>query len=100
MVQRLKHTQKRFQIRNKPPGVKLVYTLVDIAEAYGEQQGDTLEIFNIPVSDLAAIADVKPTEVPKILDKLSDRNWINIDTQKDVIQLLDLKSLRHLSKLG
>ena len=100
MVQRLKHTQKRFQIRNKPPGVKLVYTLVDIADAYGEKKGETLEIFNIPVSDLAAIADVKPTEVPKILTKISDRNWINIDTQKNVIQLLDLKSLRHLSKLG
>ena len=35
----------------------------------------SLKFFNIPVSDLAAIADIKPTEVPKILDKLSDRNW-------------------------
>ena len=100
MVQRLKHTQKRFQIRNKPPGVKMVYTLVDVADAYGEQKGDGVEIFNIPASDLAAIADVKPNEVPKILDKLTARNWINVDSKRDVIQLLDLKNLRHLSKLG
>ncbi|MFK8183717.1 MAG: Crp/Fnr family transcriptional regulator [Phormidesmis sp.] len=100
MVQRLKHTQKRFQLRNKPPGVKMVYTLVDVADAYGEKKDDTAEIFNIPVSDLAAIADIKPAEVPKILDKLIARNWINIDSQRNVIQLLDLKSLRHLSKLG
>ncbi|KPQ33261.1 MAG: cAMP-binding protein [Phormidesmis priestleyi Ana] len=100
MVQRLKHTQTRFQLRNKPPGVKMVYTLVDLADAYGENRNNIVEIFNIPVSDLAAIADIKPTEVPKILDKLSDRNWIKIDTHRNVIQLLDIKSLRHLSKLG
>jgi len=100
MLQRLKHTQTRFQLRNKPPGVKMVYTLVDLADAYGENRNNIVEIFNIPVSDLAAIADIKPTEVPKILDKLSDRNWIKIDTHRNVIQLLDIKSLRHLSKLG
>lgn len=100
MVQRLKHTQTRFQLRNKPPGVKMVYTLVGLADAYGEEQGHTIEIFNIPVSDLAAIADIKPAEVPKILDKLADRNWLKINTQRNVIQLLDIKSLRHLSKLG
>ncbi len=52
------------------------------------------------MSDLAAIADIKPTEVSKILDKLAVRNWLKIDTTRDVIQLLDIKSLRHLSKLG
>jgi CRP/FNR family transcriptional regulator, cyclic AMP receptor protein len=104
MVQRLKHTQTRFQLRNKPPGVKMVYTLVDLADAYGETRatgiGEIIEIFNIPVSDLAAIADIQLTEVPKILDKLAARNWLKIDTARNVIQLLDIKSLRHLSKLG
>jgi CRP/FNR family transcriptional regulator, cyclic AMP receptor protein len=104
MVQRLKHTQTRFQLRNKPPGVKMVYTLVDLADAYGEERltgiGPIVEIFNIPVSDLAAIADIQLDEVPKILDKLAARNWLKIDTARNVIQLLDIKSLRHLSKLG
>ncbi len=100
MVQRLKHTQTRFQLRNKPPGVKMVYTLVGLADAYGEAKGNAIEIFNIPVSDLAAIADIKPTEVPKILDKLAARNWLKIDPKRNVIQLLDIESLRYLSKLG
>lgn len=100
MVERLKQTQKRFQLRNKPPGIKMVYTLIGLADAYGEQHEDAIEIFNIPDSDLAAIADVKLTEVPSIMGKLAARNWLTIDTQKDVIRLLDLKSLRHLSKLG
>jgi CRP-like cAMP-binding protein len=100
MVQRLRHTQTRFQLRNKAPGIKMVYALVGLADAYGEQQGDAVEIFNIPESDLAAIADVKQSEVPKILAKLTERHWLKIDTAKDVISLLDIKSLRHLSKLG
>ena len=100
IVQRLKHTQTRFQLRNKPPGIKMVYTLVGLADAYGEEKGNAIEIFNIPVSDLAAIADIKPAEVSTILDKLAVRNWLKIDTTRGVIQLLDIKSLRHLSKLG
>ncbi|NJM96447.1 MAG: Crp/Fnr family transcriptional regulator [Phormidesmis sp. RL_2_1] len=100
MVQRLRKTHTRFQLRNKAPGIKLVHTLVGIAEAYGEPQGSALEIFNIPESDLAAIADIKLTEVPKILDKLISRNWLKIEPSRNVISLLDMKSLKHLSKLG
>ena len=100
MVERLKQTQKRFQLRNKAPGIKMVYTLLALADAYGKQQGERVEIFNIPDADLAAIADVKPTEVAKILDKLAARNWLTIDSSQDVIRLLDLNSLRELSKLG
>ena len=100
MVERLKHTQKRFQLRNKAPGIKMVFTLIGLADAYGEKKGDAVEIFNIPETDLAAIADIKLSEVSKILDKLAARNWLTIDAEKDVIRLLDMKSLRHLSKLG
>lgn len=100
MVQRLKHTQKRFQLRNKAPGIKMVYTLVDLADAYGEKNGNTAEIFNIPAKDLSEIADIKITEVPKVLSKLAERNWLTVDSEKSVIRLLDMKSLRHLSKLG
>jgi len=100
MVERLKQTQKRFQLRNKAAGIKLVYTLVNLANAYGDQQGNTAEIFNIPEADLAAIADIKLAEVPKILNKLAELNWLNIDPPNNVIRLLDLKSLKHLSHLG
>ncbi|MEL6855950.1 MAG: Crp/Fnr family transcriptional regulator, partial [Cyanobacteria bacterium J06607_13] len=57
MVERLKQTQKRFQLRNKAPGIKMVYTLIGLADAYGEEKDSAVEIFNIPETDLAAIAD-------------------------------------------
>lgn len=100
MVQRLKQTQARFQLRNKAPGIKMVNTLISLADAYGDKQDTAVEIFNIPAKDLAEVADVKILEVPKILDKLADRNWLTIDKQRNVIRLLDMKNLRHLSKLG
>ncbi|MGB7087557.1 MAG: Crp/Fnr family transcriptional regulator [Phormidesmis sp.] len=100
MVQRLKHTQIRFQLRNKAPGIKMVYALVGLADAYGEKKGNTIDIFNIPAKDLAEIADIKLTEVSKILDKLTARHWLSVDADRDVISLLDMKTLRHLSKLG
>lgn len=100
MVMRLKHTQTRFQLRNKAPGIKMVYTLVGLADAYGDRKPDAIEIFNIPAKDLSEIADIKLTEVSKILDKLAARKWIEIDKSRDVIKLLDMKNLRHLSKLG
>ncbi len=100
MVERLKQTQKRFQLRNKAPGIKLAYTLISLADAYGKRQGNIAEIFNIPEADLAAIADVRLTAVPKILNKLAERNWLSVDSPQNVIRLLDLKSLRYLSTLG
>lgn len=100
MVQRLKQTQARFQLRNKAPGIKMVNTLISLADAYGDKQDNVIEIFNIPAKDLSEVADVKIAEVPKILDKLAVRNWLEVDTQKDVIRLLDMKNLRYLSKLG
>ena len=100
MVERLKQTQKRFQLRNKPPGIKMVYTLLGLADAYGEAKDGAIEIFNIPETDLAAIADIALADVPKILNKLAARNWLAIDADRDVIRLLDIDSLRHLSKLG
>ncbi|PZO14065.1 MAG: transcriptional regulator [Leptolyngbya foveolarum] len=100
MVQRLKQTQARFQLRNKAPGIKMVNTLVGLADAYGDQKGDTIEIFNIPAKDLSEVADVKLSEVPKILGKLTDRKLLAVDTQRSVIKLLNMKNLRLLSKLG
>ncbi|MBE9062364.1 Crp/Fnr family transcriptional regulator [cf. Phormidesmis sp. LEGE 11477] len=100
MVERLKQTQKRFQLRHKAPGIKMVFTLLGLADAYGEQRGEAVEIFNIPDADLAAIADIKQAEVTKIIGKLVARNWVAVDSAQSVIRLLDINSLKKLSQLG
>mgnify|MGYP006283249773 FL=1 len=58
MVQRLRYTNYRFQLRNQPPAVKLANTLVGLQEAYGQTTEAGVEIFNIPLKDLADVSDI------------------------------------------
>src|SRR5919199_6630286 len=58
MVRRLRQTNLRFQRRHQPPAVKLVSTLVSLAESYGKPTPMGMQIFNIPNKDLADITDI------------------------------------------
>lgn len=94
MVQRLRHTNSRLEIRHKPPAVKLAHTLTSLAQAYGQRRGETIEILNLPTEDLAAVADISKEEVTKIMDKLTEKGWIAVQentlTVKSVDSLIQL----------
>jgi len=96
MVQRLRQTNGRFQLRHKPPAVKLAYTLQALGKAYGT--GSAPEIFNIAAEDLSAIADVGKDDVVKIMEKLTEKGWINPDESKNTLSLPGIKHLIQLSK--
>lgn len=97
MVQRLRQTNFRFQLRNQPPAVKLAYTLSSINEAYGIPADQGTEIFNLPMKDLADMTDINEDEATKIMDKLAEKEWLKVDTAKNVINLLNIKQLAHLA---
>jgi CRP/FNR family transcriptional regulator, cyclic AMP receptor protein len=97
MARRLRQTNYRFQLRNQPPAVKLVNTLVSLGENYGLQAGEGAEIFNIPAKDLADITDITAEETSKILEKLSDKGWIRIDSDRQIMHLTNLKQLTQLA---
>jgi CRP/FNR family cyclic AMP-dependent transcriptional regulator len=97
MVQRLRHTNARFQMRHQPPAVKLISTLMDIQEDYGLPVEAGMEIISIPKADLADLADITPDEVDKILAKLLEKDWIAIDTNKPALVLKNIKQLAHLA---
>ena len=65
MVRRLRQTNIRFQLRNQPPAVKLVNTLVSLAENYGLESSNSTDIFNVPAKDLADVADISVDETTK-----------------------------------
>merc|ERR1739838_1190580 len=46
MVKRLRQTNVRYQLRHRPPAVKLANTLVELAETYGQTTEKKCEIFN------------------------------------------------------
>ncbi|MBD2041211.1 Crp/Fnr family transcriptional regulator [Microcoleus sp. FACHB-672] len=97
MVRRLRQTNFRFQLRNRPPAVKLANTLVSLAENYGQPTEKGIEIFNIPFKDLADVTDIGVEETSKIMQKLNEKGWLKIDLDRDAIYLLNIKQLTHLA---
>ncbi len=101
MVRRLRQTNIRFQLRHKPPAVKLANTLVALGENYGQEfnsgtHGGT-EIFNIPPKDLADVSDIGVEETSKIMEKLDSKGWIKIDPANQSMHLVNMKQLMHLA---
>jgi CRP-like cAMP-binding protein len=97
MVRRLRQTNVRFQLRNQPAAIKLVNTLVGLADNYGQPAGSGVDIFNIPAKDLADVTDIAVEETSKILEKLDSKGWIQINPSKQVIHLVNLKQLTQLA---
>ncbi len=97
MVRRLRQTNFRFQLRHQPPAIKLANTLVSLGENYGRQTVQGTEIFNIPLKDLADVADITMDEASKIMDKLDSKGWIKIDASNQVVNLVNMRQLAHLA---
>ncbi|MBO0349190.1 MULTISPECIES: Crp/Fnr family transcriptional regulator [Oscillatoriales] len=97
MVRRLRQTNLRFQLRNRPPAVKLANTLVSLAENYGQSTEKGTEIYNIPYKDLADVTDIGVEEASKIMEKLNAKGWIKIDEAAESLYLVNLKQLTHLA---
>ncbi|HZG37230.1 MAG TPA: Crp/Fnr family transcriptional regulator [Nodosilinea sp.] len=97
MVQRLRQTNMRFQLRHQPPAVKLANILTAIQLAYGEPGENGVDLFNIPHKDLADLADITPDEADKIMTKLAEKGWIVEDSAQSVLRLKNTHQLAHLA---
>ncbi|MDY7024146.1 MAG: Crp/Fnr family transcriptional regulator [Cyanobacteriota bacterium] len=97
MVRRLRQTNQRYQIRHRPPAVKLANTLIELAENYGQIVEKRADIFNIPEQDLADVTDITLEETSKIMEKLIAKGWLEIDEDNQTMHLLNLKHLNHLA---
>ena len=97
MVKRLRQTNVRYQLRHRPPAVKLANTLVELAENYGQTTEKKCEIFNISDQDLADVTDITIEQTNKIMEKLHSKGWISREPEDQLIKLLNLKNLKHLA---
>ncbi|MDZ7957233.1 MAG: Crp/Fnr family transcriptional regulator [Aulosira sp. DedQUE10] len=97
MVRRLRQINLRLQMRSSPPAVKLAQTLVSLGESYGQKSDKGREIFNIPVKDLAEVTEISVDETSKIMEKLHEKGWIEIDTTNNIIDLVNFKQLVNLA---
>lgn len=97
MVKRLKILGSYWQLRQQPPAVRLVKMLVFLAENYGQFQEKGVVIIQIPALDLADITDINVEEIKKIIGKLQNNSWIEINQNNQTLCLSNIKQLIHLS---
>ena len=97
MVRRLRQSNIRLQRRHQPPAVKLVSTLVSLAENYGQPTEKGTEIYDFSYKDLADISDISAEDTAKIMDKLDSKGWIKLDPENQTLCLINIKQLAHLA---
>jgi CRP-like cAMP-binding protein len=97
MVRRLRYANVRLQMRSSPPAVKLAHTLVSLAENYGQETPKGKEIFYIPFKDLADVTEIGVQETTKIMEKLHEKGWIDIDATNQAIFLVNFRQLTNLA---
>jgi len=97
MVRRLRQMNWRLQITLQPPHVKLAYTLMELSENYDQSREGDRRIFNFTPEDLAAVSNIKPEEATKLMEKMKQKDWIEVHEEDQCIYLKNWKQLRHLS---
>jgi CRP-like cAMP-binding protein len=97
IVQRLRQTNLRLQLRQQPPAVKLANTLVALQETYGQPVEAGIELLNMTAQDLADLSDITTDETTKIMAKLAEKGWISQDSSRSVLVLTAPKQLAHLA---
>jgi CRP/FNR family transcriptional regulator, cyclic AMP receptor protein len=93
MVRRLRQTNYRFQLRDQPPAVKLVHTL---AEAYGQETEQGIDIVNLTAKDLADVSDITIEEAGKILEKLTEKALIQPNPDRHIMHILQPRQMKQI----
>ncbi len=97
MVRRLRQTNYRFHLRDQAPAMKLVHTIVGLADAYGtEGAPGIVDIVNLSAQDFADLADISLNESKKILSKLVEKGWIKISAAQQVMHILNMTQMSSL----
>lgn len=96
-IKKLKILSSHCQLRQQPPAVRLVKILVSLAENYGEFQEKGTVIVPVPITNLAELTDLEVEETEKIIYKLKNNGWIEIDKDYQSLSLMNIKQLINLS---
>ena len=97
MVRRLRKTNQRTQMRQQVPAVRIASVLTGLAETYGSKTEAGIDIFSLPIQDIADLSEVSPDDATKVLDKLKDKGWIAIDPKRQVLTIANEKQMLQLA---
>jgi CRP/FNR family transcriptional regulator, cyclic AMP receptor protein len=96
MVRRLRQTNYRFQLRDQAPAVKVVYTIVSLANAYREEDAKSVDIVNLTPKDIADLGDVSHEDATKVMEKLVAKGWVKPNPDKHVMHILNIGQMNQL----
>ncbi len=91
MVKRVRKANQQAQVRQQLPAVRIANVLYGLAANYGEH------LWLFPARDIAELAQTSVEETVKVLDKLSDRQWLVVDQQNHLLRVANLKQLHQLA---
>ena len=97
-VRRFRHLYRRFQLHQQTSKIKLIKTLIKLAENYGKSIEEGAEILQIPHQDLADVADITLDECEQIITQLKHQGCLESDSSRQLLFLTNLKQLNHFAK--
>lgn len=95
-MQRLRKLYKLQQLRQESPITRIAYVLLDLAETYGSDTGEGINLHCLSTAEIADLAGSPLEETKRILEKWQEKHWIYPDRES---KLLLISNPRQLSQL-
>lgn len=99
LARRLRLTNLQADLSQQSPPVRLVHTLVQLAEAFGEKTPEGVRIFHPPLQDLADISQVSPEAVTVVLDRLAQQGVVKPLPDQQSLLLVQYDKLVEATRL-
>lgn len=95
-MQRLRKLYRLHQLRHEPAMVRVAYVLSDLAESYGSDTGEGVNLHYLAPEEIADLAGSSIEETKRVLEKWQEKHWIYPDREN---KLLLVNNPRQLSQL-
>lgn len=99
MAQRLRLTNQRFCLRQQSAAIRFVFALVQLGEAFGQDTSRGKILFNIPLQDLADLAEIPVAEAQVAMDRFVEQGVIRIDPQEQILHLVQFAKLMQATQM-
>ncbi len=95
-IQRLRKLYRLQQLRHESTITKIAYVLLDLAENYGSDTGEGIQLPYLPPADIADLVGSSFEETTRLLEKMAEKHWLQPDRESN---LLLVSNPRQLSQL-
>ena len=97
MVRRLRKANQRTQLRQQVPAVRIASVILGLGETYGSNVDGGIEMFSLPLKDIADLSEVSVDDTNKVVDKLKEKGWLLVDPKRQVLSIANLKQMQQLA---